>query len=281
MGWRPLAETFTLSAREDEYTYILLILPISLALIWIERQSFKKAIARSVGLGSAFLLAATLIAWLCFRGLTSLSTDVRLSMEMMALILWWIGAFVLWFGTYASRSILFPLCFLFGLVPPPRIVLDAIVAFLQLGSAWAAHGLFAIFGVPVVQSGVYLTIPGLTVQVAQECSSIRSSSMLLLTSIVLSQLLLRSSWRRILLVLVAIPLTIAKNGLRIFMIAMLGTRVDPGYLNGRLHRQGGILYFAAALIAEFVLLWKMRRDENLQLLSSLERSDQAISEPAG
>jgi hypothetical protein len=35
VGWRPLIDTFTLSVRNDEYTHILLILPISVALIFL------------------------------------------------------------------------------------------------------------------------------------------------------------------------------------------------------------------------------------------------------
>jgi exosortase len=117
-------------------------------------------------------------------------------------------------------------------------------------------------GVPVSQDGVVLNIPGLTVEVSQECSSIRSSSMLLVTTMVLAQVLLRSPWRKALVIAVAIPLSIAKNGLRIFTISMLGTHVDPGYLTGRLHHQGGIVFFMIALATVFLLIWLLRRGED-------------------
>jgi exosortase/archaeosortase family protein len=89
--------------------------------------------------------------------------------------------------------------------------------------------------------------------------------MLLVTTMVLAQLLLRSPWRKALVIGLAVPLSVVKNGLRIFTIAMLGTRVDPGYLTGNLHRKGGIVFFGAALIAVFVLLWIFRRGEGLPL----------------
>ncbi|MGB6742414.1 MAG: exosortase/archaeosortase family protein, partial [Terracidiphilus sp.] len=158
----------------------------------------------------------------------------------------------------------------FGLVPFPKNVLNFIIALLQGGSAWSAHGLFAVFGVPVVQQGNLLTIPGLTVRVAQECSSIRSSSMLLVTTIVLVQVLLRSPWRKALVIGFAIPLSVAKNGLRIFAIAMLGTRVDPGYLTGRFHHQGGILFFIVALIGVLALLVICHRGEDVSPRAGLE-----------
>jgi exosortase len=271
VGWRALVDTFSLSFRDDEYTYILLVLPISAALILLEWQSLHKMVSLSVRSGSALLAVAVLIACSALGGSGLLTADVQLSIRMLALVLSWIGAFVLCFGYPASRLVAFPLCFLLGLVPLPRFVLNLVVDLLQQCSAWTAHILFAALGVPVAQNGVLLTIPGLTLQVAQECSSIRSSSMLLVTTMVLAQLLLRSPWRKAVVIGLALPLSIAKNALRIFTIAMLGTRVDPEYLTGKLHRQGGIIFFGIALIAVFTLLWIFRRGEGMPLNAGLNR----------
>ncbi len=261
VGWRPLADTFALALRESAYTHILLILPVSGALICLEWPSLRPMIAPNVRVGSALLAVAVLLVGLVEGWSAFLPSDVRLSIEMFALVLSWTGAFVLCFGSRVSRSVFFPLCFLFGLVPLPQLALNEIVRLLQQGSAWAAYALFSATGVPVVQNDVMLTIPGLTVEVAKECSSIRSSSMLLVTTMVLAQLLLRSPWRKALVIAVSVLLSVAKNGLRIFTIAMLGTRVDPGYLSGRLHHDGGIVFFMIALIGVFIVLWGLRRGE--------------------
>jgi exosortase len=267
LGWHSLVDTLAMALRDDDYTYILLILPVSVALIYLEWRPLRTMLALNVRAGSAFLAIAALIACASLAWSASLPSDVQLSIKMVALVLSWIGAFVLCFGLRASRQALFPLCFLFGLVPIPLLVLNEIIALLQAGSAWAAYVLFALFGVPVTQDGVVLTIPGLTLQVAQECSSIRSSSMLLVTTIVLAQLLLRSPWRKALVIGLAVPLSVAKNGLRVFMIAMLATHVDRGYLTGRFHHQGGIVFFAIALIVIFGVLWILRRGDNSSLAS--------------
>jgi exosortase/archaeosortase family protein len=84
---------------------------------------------------------------------------------------------------------------------------------------------------------------------------------------VLAQMLLRSPWRKALVIAVAIPLSVVKNGLRIFVLGMLGTRVDPSFLTGRLHHQGGIIYFLIALAAIFLLLWMARRGDEQQGIS--------------
>jgi exosortase len=269
IGWRPLVDTFALSLRDDAYTYILLIFPISATLIFLEWRSVRTLSTLGIRAGSALLAVAVFLACSTLLWSASLPSDVQLSIRMLALVLSWTGAFVLCFGSRTSKQVLFPLSFLFGLVPLPHIVLNGIINFLQLGSAWAAHLIFAVFGVPVAQDGVLLTIPGLAIQVASECSSIRSSSMLLVTAIVLAQLLLRSPWRKAVVISLAVPLSVAKNGLRIFVIAMLGTRVDPGYLTGRFHHQGGFVFFAVALIAIFTLLWILRRREDLSPISEL------------
>ncbi len=261
VGWRPLIATFALALRDDAYTHILLILPISVALIVLEWRSLKPMVAPNVRAGSALLAMSVLIAGLVRGWSPSLSSDLQLSIRMFALVLSWIGAFVLCFGSRVSRSAVFPLCFLFGLVPFPELALNEIVRLLQNGSAWTAYVLFATVGIPVAHDGVLLTIPGLTVEVAQECSSIRSSSMLLVTTMVLAQLLLRSPWRKAVVIGIAVPLSVAKNGLRIFTIAMLGTRVDPAYLTGKFHHNGGIVFFGIALAVVFGLIWILRRGE--------------------
>jgi exosortase len=193
-----------------------------------------------------------------------MTPDLRLSLEMLALVAWWIGSFILCFGTKASRALLFPLCFLFWMVPLPEFALTAVIKFLQDGSALISTLLFQAARVPVLQNGVHLFIPGLTIEIAKECSSIRSSLMLLVTTMVLAQLFLRSPIKKALVIAISLPLSIAKNGLRIFVIAMLGTRVDPGYLNGRFHHQGGIVFFAIALVFIFLLLWLLQRGESRQ-----------------
>jgi exosortase len=260
----PLKSTFGLAWHDDQYTHILLILPISVLLIFLdEKHDWKPPdpSSLSVSLGSGLMVVAALVtAVLRWRG-AALASDVQLCLSMLALVVWWIGAFILCFGTHASRRALFPLCFLFGMVPLPYFVLNPIVVLLQRGSAAAAYWLFAAAGVPVAQRGMLVHIPGLTVEVARECSSIRSSSMLLVTTLVLAQMLLRSPWRKALVIAVAIPLSVIKNGLRIFAIAMLATRVDPSFLTGKLHRQGGIIFFLIALGVIFLLLWIARRGE--------------------
>lgn len=177
---------------------------------------------------------------------------------MLAAVTWWIGSFVCCFGTHISRICIFPLLLLLWLVPLPGSAVSHIVSFLQHGSADAANLLFVIAGVPVTKDGLQLSVPGWMLEVATECSSIRSSLMLLIVSVVLSHLLLRSPWGKGLVIVAAIPLAIAKNGCRIFTLSMLAVHVDPIFLRGWPHHQGGIFFFLVFVAGLFVLLWLLR-----------------------
>jgi exosortase len=260
--WRSLTATLNLAWHNDQYTQILLIVPIAAGLIYLDRHILGLRAQRDLRSGLTFLGSAALIALFPSLRTAAFMPDVELSSKMFALILWWIGAFLLCFGPYVGRAFLFPLCLLLGLVPMPQAVVDSIVRTLQQGSSLAAYWLFTAAGVPTVQDGFRLSIPSLTIEIAQECSSIRSSLMLLLTTIVLAHLVLKSPWRKVLIVAIALPLSVAKNGLRIFTIAILGTHVDAGYLNGRLHRQGGGIFLAISLLAVGVLLFILRQTEH-------------------
>lgn len=256
LWWHTIVTTFALALQNDAYTHILLILPISVALIFLGWRSRKAQPEPNFRAGCTLIVVAALIEFVCGRWgrAGSLAVDEQLSLGMLAVVTWWIGAFVGCFGPRFSRPSGFPLCFLLWLVPLPEVALNYIVSLLEQGSASAAHLLFAIARVPVTQDGVRLSIPGLTFEVAKECSSIRSSLMLVVTTMVMAHLLLRSPWGKACVILAVIPLSIAKNGLRIFTLSILGVYVDQGFLHGRLHRNGGILFFLLFLAGLFVLL---------------------------
>jgi exosortase len=275
VGWRSLLGNFALALRRDEYTHLLLIIPISAALIYTEWPSLKGDSKPNNRIGLALLVAAVLFA---LGGKFTGQSDTQLTWGMLALVTWWLGVFIVCFGVRTFRTLLFPLCFLFWLVPIPELTLNRIIALWQHGSALSASLLFSAVGVPVTQDGVMVAIPGLTLEVAQECSSLRSSLMLIVTSMVLAHLFLRSFWRKAALVLIAIPLSIAKNGVRIFTIAMLGTRVDPGFLHGNLHHHGGIVFFLLALFVWLLLLWLLSRGENQMSGNIGHRQDPASAE---
>ena len=262
LGRHTLLATFALAAQREEYTHILLIIPVAVALLWLDWKPIAGVAETGPSFAWLVLGVSAIVAVFARWNPAFFSADVQLSATMFALVTWWLGGFVLCFGLRASRLARFPLLFLYWLVPWPQFLVDHVVSWLQRESALCASALYSLSGMPVTLDGISLLLPGLTLNVAPECSSIRSSLLLLVTTMILGQLFLRSPWRKVLLIVAAILLSPAKNGLRIFAIGFLTLRVDPAYLNGWLHERGGFAFLAIAQAAVLGLLWILRRGEH-------------------
>jgi exosortase len=250
-----------LALTGDAYTYILLILPLSFGLMFSRREESLDYIEPGWMVGAILLATGLLFRLQSGWNVFHLSTSTNLSLSVGGLVIFWIGSVIVCRGLNIFKAHLFPLCFLFLIVPMPDHALTWVTGFLQHKSAWAATILFRASGVPVARDGIMLSIPGLDIEVARECSSIRSSTMLFIVTLTLAQLFLRTSWRKTLLVLAVIPMSVAKNSVRIITIAELGTKVDQSFLDGRLHHHGGIVFLGLALLGVVVLLWVLRKCE--------------------
>ena len=99
------------------------------------------------------------------------------------------------------------------------------------------------------------------IEVAEECSGIRSSIALLVTGLLACHLFLRSGWGKIALILSIVPLALLKNGVRIVTITLLGIYVDPGFMTGYLHQSGGIVFFLFSLAPMAIVLGVIQRFE--------------------
>src|SRR6202011_231121 len=124
----------------------------------------------------------------------------------------------LFLGRKWMVSTAFPFFFLIFTVPMPDAMTDALETASKLASAEAASLFFNITGTPVLRDGTVFQLPNIAIQVAQECSGIRSSWVLFITSLLAANLFLNSTWRRAVLVAFVIPLGIVRNGLRVFVI---------------------------------------------------------------
>jgi exosortase len=164
--------------------------------------------------------------------------------------------FIFCYGLQAAQKAMLPLGLLLFVVPPPERAAAAVVAFLQHESAILSYQLFRIIGVPALREGMVISLPQLTIEVAPECSGIRSSMSLLIVTLAAADLYLSYRLNKILLALLVVPLCILKNGIRIVTLSTLALYVDPSFLTGPLHHQGGILFFllACTILAAIVVV---------------------------
>jgi exosortase/archaeosortase family protein len=120
---------------------------------------------------------------------------------------------------------------------------------------------FNMAGTTLVRHGTVFELPGIVLAVAQECSGIRSSWVLFITSLLASHLFLNTPWRKFVLVAFVIPLGILRNGFRIMVIGLLCIHVGPHMIDSVIHRRGGPVFFALSLVPLFLLAWWLRRQE--------------------
>ena len=159
-------------------------------------------------------------------------------------------------------AIAFPMGFLIFLTPLPDQAVDWMESGSKLASAEVASWFFVLSGTPAFREGTFFQLPGIVIQVAQECSGIKSSWVLFITSLVAGYLFLTKPWSRALLVGAVIPLGVLRNGFRIMVIGLLCVHVGPDMINSPLHRRGGPIFFVLSLVPLALILWLLRRREN-------------------
>jgi exosortase len=260
--WGLVHRFLVLAFQNDTFAYIPLIPVVSLYLIYSERKSIFSIVSYDWRTGGVFIVPGAICLVLARLDSWQLGSANQISLLMFAFVLIWAGAFALFFGNHSFRAASFALLFLLFMVPIPEPLLSQSILMLQQGSAKAAELIFQIFDVPFFRQGLDFALPGVTIRVAEECSGIRSSLALLITTVLASHFFLRSSWRRLLLCIFVIPIVILKNGLRIATLSTLAVYVDPGFLHGNLHRRGGIVFFLIALIPMTLLLMLLQKGEN-------------------
>ena len=134
---------------------------------------------------------------------------------------------------------------------------------LQVGSTEFTNLLFMATGVPFLREGFVFHLPGMSVEVAKQCSGIRSSLALLITAILAGHMFLNTWWKKVILAVLIIPITMFKNGIRILILTLMGTYWDPRWLTeSSLHRDGGIVFFILALVLMAPILYWLRKGKS-------------------
>ena len=189
----------------DAQSHILLVFPVSTALVYAQRHMVFRKVRYTLPAGVVVGLLGAASFWMDSHPL-SLDLSEALSLRMFCFVSCCIAAFILCYGTSAFRAAAFPLSFLFFMVPIPDSLLDRMIWLLQSGSTDASVLLLKAAHIAVVRDGFVLSLPSFDIEVARECSGIRSTITLLVVAVVLSHLFIRSNWRRSLLVLLVFPL---------------------------------------------------------------------------
>jgi len=250
--------------RENTHASQIVLIPfISAALIYINRKNIFRNVHYSV-MPAALVLIPGLLMLIAGRTVgAGLGENDYLALMAASTVFLWLGCFLLFYGTNAFRTAIFPMLFLGFFIPIPSGVLNATITILQRGSAEMAYVILKLSGTPVLRESAYvIRMPDLVIEVAPECSGIRSGISILISGLLAGHLFLRTTWRRSVLVIAAIPVLIFKNALRIATLAYLAVHVDHRILTSELHREGGIPFFILGLLLLYPVLAVLIKSEN-------------------
>jgi len=255
----PLARIFGIALQNDLHSYIPLVPVISGYLVYT--QPIRDIALRSSA-GAAAIMGALGIAVLgAAMGSGGLSGHDNLSLMMLAYLCFVVGSGFLFLGMEWMSAAAFPVAFLIFMVPLPEAAVTWVELALVAASADAAALFFQWTGTPVFRTGLVLNLPGIALEVAQQCSGIRSTLVLFITSVLTANLFLKSPWRRFVLVAFVIPLAIVRNGFRILVIGLLCVHIGPHMRDSFIHHRGGPIFFALSLIPLSLLVFWLRRHD--------------------
>jgi exosortase len=260
--WGPLRQLLSLSLNDDRYSHLIVIPLISACLIYGKRRDIFHATTYELRIGIPLVLVAVGAGWWFSLRLLSARNDYGLSFVILVVLFAWVAGFLLCHGVRALRPARFPLLFLLLMIPIPQVLMEKVILVLQVGTSDLIYALFRLAGTPLFRHGFTFELPGVGIVIAEESSSIHSAWALFITGLLVGHFFLRSFPAKACLSLLTIPIAILTNAMRIVTIWFLATRVNIDFMQGNLHRHGGILFSFISLFMLLFSLWMLRKLEH-------------------
>jgi exosortase len=230
----------------------LLLAPLAIWLGW--RRGLRADRRPQVIWGVLGLAVAVLLRYL--SGLAAEVFTMRVSMLMalaaLVVFLWGWRQLLHWW---------LPVTLLFLSIPWPALITNTLALPLQFQASRMGAALLRSRDIPVLLSGNVINLPGHQLFVTEACSGLRSLTALLSLGLLVGGLWLRTPLARTLLLLLAIPVAIVINAIRVFFTGFLVFFVDPKLGEGFMHMTEGWLLFIVAFGLLALLAWAARAIE--------------------
>ncbi len=238
--WPVMVELVKDWMRDANYRHGFLILLISGYLIWQHRQQLGRTAVSPSILGLVGLLGALIMLVLGTAGAEVFTQRVSLILLLASLVLFLYG-----WGRF--RVVAFPLAFLLLAVPLPYLIYYGLTGPMQAIAAKCAIWGLRIVGVPALAEGNIIHLQRTSLEIADACSGIRSFYAFLAIGALVAYSTSIPLWGRLVVFLVAIPLSIAGNAVRVWGSGMGAYLVGPEATHGTVHELFGILVFVVSL----------------------------------
>lgn len=217
----------------------ILVAALVMYLVWEELQKFKALPVSPSPWGFAILVPALLLQMLD----TGIHSQLLSGFAMFLSIP---GLSLLFLGAERTKAILFPLATLLLTLPIPLVFTESIHMTLRLIATKSVAWLLELFGVPVFSKGTMLEVEGGNLVVADACSGF-ATLYAAVTIAILTAYFCKSTPRRILLLLIAAPLAVGVNIIRVLLLTLMVNWFGIDVLATSAHELSGLLTFVVAL----------------------------------
>jgi exosortase len=235
-----------------DYSHGFLVAPLAAFFAWERRRDLLRAPIDPSWWGVALLALATLALAVGRLGTELTSMRSGYVLTIMGLVL-------LVLGRHAFRIMLFPLAFLFLMVPLPQSLVNVVAFPLQLIAAdWAVQMLY-LLRIPALREGNIIHLPETQLFVADACSGLRSLMALITLAIVFAYFFRRDWRQRVLIVASAIPIAIVVNSLRVAVTGILTYHFGQAAAEGALHELQGMITFGGAFLLLLAQSWLLSK----------------------
>ena len=232
---------WTVWSTDEEFSFGYLVPPITLFLLWQRRTTIARVLGSGSNLGLVGLLGGS------FLYLADIRSGVHV-LGGVGFILAAQGAVAFLYGLPAWRATVFPIAFLaFGLCLYRGLLNSLGFALQRLTAIYAAHTA-GLVGVPVRRQGVDLFVGHFQFVVAQSCSGLSSLLALLCLGTLLVGLSRAALPRRLLLMVLIVPIVLVANIVRVALVLVLSQRFGMAVAEGFVHSMFSITLFLAATI---------------------------------
>src|ERR1700694_5679876 len=231
--------------QDPNYTHGFFVPVFSLFLLWERRAKLATLRIKPAWSGLVIL-------WFALMTLILATIKSGFFLYRGSVLLFIAGLVVFLAGWKHLAAIAFPLAFLFLMIPSPTLV-EQITFPLQMITSKPAGFLRMLAGVPAIREGNIILLPSARLEVAEACSGIRSLFSLLTLTIVYGYLAETKIGVRVLLALMAVPISILANALRIAFTGLVVENWDVERAEGTVHMLSGWLVFVASLALIFLL----------------------------
>lgn len=235
-----IAFTEHIWATNETYTHGFLIFPISAWLIWRKRNVLAALAPEPDWLGFAPLLLICLIWQLGHQA------DVMVVQQYCLVGMIAASAWIL-LGKKVFHQVSFPVFFLFLAVPIGESLIPALMNF----TADFTVSALQLTGIPVYKEGTFFSLPGTSWSVIDACSGLRYLISSLTLGILYAYLTYRSLARKLVFIAFSAVVPIFANGIRAYMIVMIGQFVGLRYAAGIDHLIYGWVFFGLVMLLLF------------------------------